>query len=90
MIIVDERGDDPAECRADDHADGEIEHVAAHDELSEFLEHVPSVGDRSGNNTVSKVSKVSKVSLSYPVFLEGFQNLETSETSETETSNPAD
>src|SRR6185295_4096630 len=37
--VFGQAGDDLAECCADDHGDGEIEHVAFHDECPEFLEH---------------------------------------------------
>ncbi len=38
--VSDQRGDDLAEGSADDHADGEIENVAAHNKRLEFFEHV--------------------------------------------------
>src|SRR5260370_948360 len=37
--VADERTHDGAECRSDDHANGEIDHVAAQGKLLEILEH---------------------------------------------------
>ena len=37
--ILGQRGGDLGEGRADDHRHGEIEHVAAHDEIPEFPQH---------------------------------------------------
>jgi len=39
--VLDQRIDDLAEGGADDHADGEIEDVAAHREVTKVLQHVP-------------------------------------------------
>lgn len=35
--VVDERTDNFSKCTANDNADGEVEHVAAHDEFFEFF-----------------------------------------------------
>jgi hypothetical protein len=43
--VIDEPINDLAERRADDHADGEIERVAPHREVLEFLPHASSPTD---------------------------------------------
>ena len=50
--IVDDRLHQPAEGGADDHADGEIDHVALQGKFPEFLEHRPSPPSRPETHLV--------------------------------------